>query len=112
MPLIELVKILRTICGDVYPQGGAPEKYPERFFTYWNGDSADQKHYDNKPHGTAWAVDVNFYAKDPLVVLETLEEARIKLQAAGWKITGKGYSVPSDDRAYTGRGFEARFLET
>ena len=111
MPLENLVDTLRAICADVFTQGNAPDAYPARFFTWWNSSTDNVKHYDNKPQSCAWAADVNFYGTDPDDVYATLEAARLALIAAGWKVNGKGYAVESGDASYTGRGFEATYIE-
>lgn len=114
MPIDNLIATLQTICDVVFEQGSlAPETpYPARFFTFWNNDTADHKHYDNKAHGYVWEIDVNSYSTDPADVYAMQEQARTALLAAGWKIGGKGHAVMSDDPTHTGRGFTARFIET
>lgn len=114
MPLDNLIGILEDLGAEVLEQGSmaADAAYPERFYTFWNTSSADHKHYDNTTHGYTWTVEVNAYAQDPNVVASMLEQARIALLAAGWKINGKGHSVASDDPNYSGRGFTAVYLET
>lgn len=113
MPLDNLIETLEAICPGVMQQGSmAPHaRYPARFFTFWNASTADHKHYDNTTHGYTWAVEVNFYSNKPADVYSTLEEARKKLLQAGWKISGKGHAVASDEPTHTGRGFTATFLE-
>lgn len=114
MPLDKLIETLEGLHPEVYEQGSmaAEAAYPERFYTFWNTSSDDHKHYDNATYGYTWAVEVNAYAQYPDVVTSMLEQARIALQAAGWKINGKGHSVASDDPLYSGRGFTAVYLET
>lgn len=113
MPVENLINRLETICPTVIQQGSMSlnKKYPDRFFTFWNGSTNDQKHYDNAASGYVWEVDVNFYSTDPLDVYTTLETARENLQADGWIISGKGHAVASDVNTHTGRGFTATFLE-
>ena len=87
------------------------EKYPPRFFTFWNPETHDHKHYDNAATGYVWTLDVNFYSTDHADVYSTLDAARELLQAAGWVISGKGHAVASDYSTHTGRGFTAVFIE-
>lgn len=113
MPLDNLIKLLQEICSTVKEQGSLlpAEPYPARFFTFWNRSTDDHKHYDNATYGYVWAVDVNFYSESPKDVYSTLEAARGKLLQAGWKISGKGHAVASDEPTHTGRGFTAFYLE-
>lgn len=114
MVIQQLIDTLQAVRPAVYEQGTWPQgkPYPERFFTFWNADSADQNHYDNAATGCVWTVEVNYYGTDPLDVYSTLEAARVALLAAGWTISGKGRAVASDNPTHTGRGFTAYYLET
>lgn len=114
-PIAELIKTLQKLAPyEVYLQGSLMRfaRYPDRFFTFWNNDTNDHKHYDNGAYGYTWEVEVNYYSTDPLDVYNTLEAARQALLQAGWKISGRGYSVASDEQTHTGRGFTATYLET
>lgn len=113
MPIQKLIDTLTTLCPKVIEQGSMPqdEQYPARFFTFWNGTTHDQKHYDNAASGIVWEFDVNFYSTDRRDVLDTLEAGRVALLAAGWTISGKGHAVASDYPTHTGRGFTAVYLE-
>lgn len=113
MVLTDLIELLETICPTVMEQGSlAPAApYPDRFFTFWNPSTEDQKHYDNNPIGCTWTVEVNFYGRDPVDVFNTLEQARTAMKASGWIISGKGYAVASDVNTHTGRGFTGYYLE-
>lgn len=114
MPIESAIEILKTICPVVKRQGSMTptEAYPDRFFTYWVADSADQNHYDNAAAATVWELDVNFYSTDPLEAYSTLTKAKEALQASGWIVGGKGHDVDSDVKTHQGRGFTALYLET
>lgn len=109
-----LISILAALGYPVRLQGSlAPdEPYPDAFFTFWNNSSADGAHYDNGPINFIWDFDVTFYATDPALVYSALEEARAALRAAGFILSGKGQSVPSDEPTHTGRGLNALYIET
>lgn len=113
MPIENAIKLLETICPTVKQQGSlAPnEPYPARFFTFWNPDTHDHKHYDNTANGIVWELDVSFYSTDPLDIYATIPQAIEALRAAGWVITGAGHTVASDETTHTGRGFTAVYLE-
>lgn len=113
MPIQNAIEVLKSLCGKIIEQGSmAPhESYPARFFTFWNGSTPVQKHYDNTPQGYVWTVDFNFYSTDTMDVYNTLDAAIKKLRAAGWQINEKGHAVASDHPTHTGRGFTALYLE-
>lgn len=114
MPIEKAIETLKTLCPKVMEQGSlAPhERYPARFFTFWNPETHDHAHYDNTASGCVWTLDVNFYSNDHADVYSTLDAAREALQADGWIISGKGHAVASDYNTHTGRGFTAVFIET
>ena len=114
MPIQNAIDALQTICGKIIEQGSmAPhERYPDRFFTFWNNSTAASKHYDNAPHSFAWTVDFNFYSTDHADVYATIAAAIDLLRANGWQIAEKGHAVASDHKTHTGRGFTAVYLET
>ena len=108
-----LIQILTTFGFPVRLQGSlsANEAYPDSFFTFWNNTGSDGSHYDNDAIYYVWSFDVNFYSTNPALVYSKLEEARVALKAAGFIISGRGYSVASDEPTHTGRGFNALIIE-
>ena len=108
-----LIELLETFGYPVRLQGSfaATEAYPTSFFTIWNNDSYDMNHYDGQPVAWTWSFSVNFYSIDPALVNTKLLEAIELLKENGWKISGKGYDVASDEKTHTGRGVEALFRE-
>ena len=114
MAIQKLIELLTPHCAEIIEQGSlAPNAaYPARFFTYWNPETRDLKHYDNAAQGYLWTMDVNFYSNDRMDVISTLDAARETLLQAGWIISGKGHSVASDTHTHTGRGFTAVYIET
>ena len=108
----KLIEVLTSIVPIVIRQGSlAPnEKYPKEFFTFWNNDSSDGAHYDNKANNTLYDYDINFYSKSPERTHSVLAEAIAQLKANGWIIDGKGHDVASDEITHTGRGVNVLFL--
>ena len=108
-----LVELLETFKYPVFLQGTLheDEKYPDSFFTFFNNDTSDEKHYDNKPLSFLWDFDVNFYSNDVDLVNTILLEAIELLKQNGFIISGRGYDVMSDEPTHTGRGVNALFLE-
>lgn len=109
----QLITLLETFKYPIRLQGSIrqEEAYPESFFTYWNSDTYDGHHYDNKAIFYVWDFDVNFYSIDPTLVNTVLEQARILLKQNGFIIAGKGYDVPSDEPTHTGRGMTVLKIE-
>ena len=109
-----LISILSEFGYLVIRQGSLPpdEEYPEHFFTFWNNDSSDGSHYDNKAVATIWDFDVNFYSIDPALTYSVLESACMRLKKKHFIISGKGHDVPSDEQTHTGRGTTVLFLDS
>ena len=109
----ELITILSAYGYPVKLQGSLTqnEAYPESFFTFWNNETSDLRHYDNGAIGYVWDFTVYFYATDPTLVNTVLESAIEDLKTAGWIIGGKGYDVPSDEPTHTGRAVDVLYVE-
>lgn len=108
-----LISILETFGYPVRLQGtlAEDEQYPDSFFTFWNNDSSDACHYDNKTHAWVWDFGVYFYSTDPALTNSALEEARQLLILTGWIISGKGYDVATDEPTHTGRGINVMYRQ-
>ena len=101
-----LIKALESFEYPVFLQGtlGKDETYPESFFTFFNNNTDDGNHYDNKSVSYIWDFDVNFYSTDPDKVDVILVELKEKLKKIGFIVPGKGYDIPTDEPTHTGRG--------
>lgn len=108
-----LISTISSLGYPVYQQGslGQDEAYPESFFTFWNNDTYDKNHYDNKPIDYVWDFDLNFYSVDPDLVNTKLLAAKELLLEAGFIVPGKGYDVVSDEITHTGRGIHVLKIE-
>lgn len=108
-----LISILESFGYPVRLQGSLAEDeaYPESFFTFWNNDSEDACHYDNKVRAWIWDFTVYFYSANPALTNTVLEEARQLLDGAGWIISGKGYDVASDEPTHTGRAIDIMYRQ-
>lgn len=107
-----LIELLSSLNYPVCRQGSFDEgeKYPDSFFTFWNTESPDHAHYDNKDYLAEWEFDVNFYSVDPELTYSVLADARSLLKENGWIVPSRGYDVFSDEKTHTGRGMQAIFL--
>lgn len=108
-----LIELLSKYGFPIYRQGSMSDddKYPESFFTFWNPETADHAHYDNREYGVEWNYNVFFYSTAPELVYSTIESAISDLKSAGWILTGRGYDVNSDEESHTGRGVDITFLD-
>lgn len=109
----ELIEILESFEYPYYRQGSMSDedKYPTTFITFWNNDSPDHAHYDDKRFGTAWDYSINVYSSDPEVPYSLLDSIREAFERKGWTILSKGFDVASDEKLHTGRGIEIFKLE-
>lgn len=107
----ELIRILSEFGYPVYLQGSLSpdEKFPNDFFTFWNNDSEDGSHYDNREHSTLYDYDVNFYSVSPNRVYDILRAAKHSLKEKGWIVSGDGYSLSSGVQTHDGRGIRAYY---
>lgn len=80
------------------------EEYPDHFFTFWNNDSSDVGHYDNKATSMVYDWELNFYSTDQEKVYSVLRETIEQLKEKGFIISGDGHSVSSDEPTHDGRG--------
>lgn len=108
-----LVELLQSFGFPVFLQGtlSATVPYPQSFFTFWNNETFDTRHYDNDPIGCTWNFDVNFYSVDPELVNSILLQAKALLKEHGFIITGKGYDLYSDEPTHTGRGMQVIIVD-
>lgn len=108
-----LIKTLENFEYPIFRQGSlnVDEPYPETFFTFWNNNTNDNSHYDNKTNNYIWDFDLNVYSTDPEKVNYLLIEAKEKLIKKGFIVSGKGYDVASDEITHTGRGINVKIIE-
>lgn len=86
-------------------------KYPDHFFTFWNDSADGNSFYSGEEKSILWQYSLNFYSIDPNLVNSVLLEAKVLLKAAGWIVSGAGYSVMSDEPTHTGRAITILYRE-
>ena len=108
-----LIKTLELFKYPILRQGSLneEEEYPETFFTFWNNETGESSHYNNKPNNYIWDFDLNVYSNDPNKVSTLLLEAKSKLIEKGFIVSGKGYDIASDEPTHTGRGINVKIIE-
>lgn len=107
-----LISILESLGYPVRRQGSVTEEYPPAFFTFWQVDSPDHAHYDNREYGTAWTFNVFAYSTDPALTYAMIDDARDLLKERGWIVPSRGSDASSDEPTHTGRAITVYFLET
>ena len=115
MVVDKLLEILEPLVDNkVYRQGSFSEsdKYPKLFITYWENESEDKGHYDNKKVvGCAHSFDVNVYGSKVDEVYDTTGNVITALKDNGFMVDGKGIDVPSDEPNFKGRHIEAIYVD-
>lgn len=108
-----LIKTLEPLGYPIMRQGSLnkDDAYPDTFFTFWNNQSDDENHYDNKAINYVWDFDLNVYSNEPNKTNSLLIEAKEKLIEVGFIVGGKGYDVASDEITHTGRGINVQIIE-
>lgn len=108
----KLIELLESLGVEVHRQGSLAENkpYPETFFTYWENDSYDLKHYDNKTFSVADAYTIYIYSKRPKTAYDLLTSAIALLKENGWIVSGRGYDVDSGTETHTGRAIDITYL--
>lgn len=87
------------------------EEYPDHFFTFWNDSTDGSSFYNNTETAVVWQYSINFYSTDPKLIGSEFLKAKQLLTAAGFIVTGLGYSVMSDETTHTGRGTTALYRQ-
>lgn len=113
MIIEKLNDTLLTLGYPVFLQGSMSEgnAYPDHFITWWNNETHDVRHFDNRRVGIVWDFDVNCYSSDPAKVYQMMSDVLDCLRSAGFQITGRGYTVASDEPTHTGRGANVLYVE-
>ena len=115
MVVDKLLSILEPLVdNEVYRQGSFSEntKYPKLFITYWENESEDKGHYDNKKViGVTHSFDVNVYGSDADEVYDTMEDVITALKSFDFMVDGKGEDCPSDEPNYIGRHIETIYVD-
>lgn len=105
-----LISLLESFGFPVYRQGSVTEGYPDDFFTFWEDEEVSNSYYDNLTVDVRYKYSVYFYSVDPDNTYSYIHQARTLLKENGWTIPTRGYDVPSDDQAHTGRGLDIVYL--
>lgn len=109
----KLWKLLETLGYEVYEQGSFTdsETYPDNFFTLWNDDTEEKRHYDNKATSYIWYFTINFYSVNPLLTETELLKAIKLLKENGWIVEGKGQDAYSGTASHSGRSIKVKYIE-
>lgn len=112
MVVDELIGILEPLVNNkVYRQGSLATEYPSLFITFFEVESKDNSHYDNKARSYRYDFDVNVYGNTPSDVYDKMEEVINVLKTNGYIVSGKGIDIPCDDKNFIGRHIEIIKIE-
>lgn len=79
------------------------EMYPDSFFTFWNYDTPNLRHRDDRSKDYSINVMVYFYTKNANEIYSVMEEFITKAKEIGFIVEGKAYDTPVDKDNYFGR---------
>ena len=113
----KLIEILETMGYPAYLQGSMSEddEYRESFFTFWNFDTEEIRHYNNKATFISYGFWVYFYSVNPALVENVMKEIVAKLKENRFLITVAGMETAKpkkEDRRvrYTKQAIRDGFL--
>ena len=79
------------------------EKYPAEFFTFWNFDTPQVSHYDNKLARYVEYVQVGFYTTDATKIYSVMDDFIERAKSKGFVIAGLPQDANADKKDYFGR---------
>lgn len=102
--IIALLEEIKEEKGfEYYRQGSlSDENYPSSFFTFWNFDTPNDKHYDNEERRFYELVQIGFYTNDANIIYSEMESFREKAKAKGFHCT-RATDAPSGKDTHFGR---------
>lgn len=109
-----LIELLESLAVEVSRQGSLEEgkPYPDTFLTFWQTDSYDTKHYDNKAFSVVYEYTLYVYSNNPETTYNLLNSAIDLLKEKGWIVSGRGYDVDSGTDTHTGRAVDVSYLSS
>ena len=79
------------------------ETYPSEFFTFWNIDTPNTRHRDNKAKEYVLFIQVGFYTNDATKIYSVMDEFIEKAKAKGFVVEGRAKDANADKETYFGR---------
>ena len=79
------------------------ETYPPEFFTFWNIDTPQDRHYDNKLTRYNEYVQVGFYTDNAIKIYSVMEDFIERARSKGFVIAGLPRDANADKKGYFGR---------
>ena len=103
----ELLNLFEEIGLPYHRQGSlSDDNYPPSFFTFWNIDTPNLKHRDNKAKAYAYYVQVGWYTNDAKLIYSQLDEGGEfynKAKAKGFDFDSRAKDANADKDNYFGR---------
>lgn len=110
---VKLEEVFNVVGLPYYRQGSLSEDIPleDSFFTYWNADTPNEGYYDNKESKNVWFWYIYFYAIDPDVLYNKLDDFIKVAKEKGFIASGRGKDIPSDTPSHLGRYLILKYIE-
>lgn len=103
----KLFALFEEIGLPYYRQGSLSDAdYPPEFFTFWNIDTPNLRHRDNKVKEYAELVQIGYYTDNAEKIFSQIDkdgEFHKKAKAKGFVFYGRAKDAPSDKENYSGR---------
>lgn len=100
----KLFNLFEEIGLPYYRQGSlSDEDYKPEFFTFWNIDTPNIRHRDNKAKEYAPYVQVGYYTNDAKKIYTGMDEFIAKAKAKGFVVEGRPKDADADKADYYGR---------
>lgn len=79
------------------------EDYQPSFFTFWNIDTPNLRHRDNRAKSYALYIQVGFYTNDANKIYSVMEDFINRAKQRGFVVQGKARDANADKDNYNGR---------
>lgn len=100
----QLFELFEEIGLPYYRQGSLSDKdYKPAFFTFWNIDTPQDSHYDNKLIRFNEYVQVGFYTNDAKLIYSQMDDFITRARAKGFVIATLPQDANADKDNYFGR---------
>lgn len=100
----QLFDLFEEIGLPYYRQGSMSDAdYKPSFFTFWNINTSNLRHRDNKAKEYTERVQVGFYTNDANLIYSQIDDFILKAKQKGFLVDGRAYDANADKDNYFGR---------
>lgn len=108
----KLFELFEEIGLPYFRQGSmSDEDYQPEFFTFWNIDTPQDSHYDNKLHRYHEYIQVGYYTNDAAKIYSVMDNFITKAKEKGFVIAGLPRDANADKDNYFGRMCYIRIIK-